>query len=72
MIKPCDCKNVVQDDMFGKGNRQHNVIKHKDGDKYVCTVCRKTNGLRGKTCVRKHPSKAARYHEGMAYASSIS
>jgi hypothetical protein len=36
VIKPCSCKSVYQDNMYGKGMRVHNIKKDKTE---TCTVC---------------------------------
>jgi hypothetical protein len=63
-VKVCTCTNEGQDSIYGKGKRLHNIDSK---DRYVCTVCRKTDGAKGKSCVRKHPSKTKRYQPGDVY-----
>ncbi len=38
---PCQCKHEMQDDLFGKGIRQHNPCGSSE---YRCTVCNKVKG----------------------------
>lgn len=66
IIKECPCVNEGQDALHGKRKRVHNIDSK---GRVVCTVCRRTDGVRGKFAVRKHPSRAREYREGMTYTS---
>lgn len=37
IVKPCDCKNQFQDEVYSRGNRLHNITA--DSKKASCTVC---------------------------------
>ncbi len=42
MIRDCDCKHAQQDQMYGKGQRVHNLAaKGRDFKGWRCTVCGK-------------------------------
>lgn len=41
IIKKCSCNHDYQDELYGKGNRAHNVTSSKSGGiVYTCTVCK--------------------------------
>jgi len=41
-VKSCDCKHPSQDELYGKGNRLHNLGGGKGIVKRRCTVCGKS------------------------------
>ena len=38
-IKQCSCKNVYQDDKYGKGKRVMNRCANEKDGKWRCTAC---------------------------------
>jgi hypothetical protein len=40
-VKPCTCSNEGQDNLYGKGNRLHNMKFDKS---FICTVCGTVEG----------------------------